>query len=153
MNSNQNKKGDIGENIIKEYLEKRGWIIYKPFTKDKAHFFDMLCTFEKQKVIAIDVKTKARLNKWNAQGINLRHYNEYLNFTNITNIPFYLIFVDDKLGTVHCAELKKMINPIFPNDDIIAWDLSQMQHMFNISNDQIKLLSEFDERNYIFKPL
>jgi len=56
------KKGEIGEMIIQDFLEKRGWIVYRPFTKDKAHYFDALATKNKEKVIAIDVKTKARLN-------------------------------------------------------------------------------------------
>jgi len=78
-------KGKIGEDIIRKYLEEKGWVVYFPFTKNKAHYFDMLATKDKEKVIAIDVKTKARFNKWNAQGINIKSYNEYLNFINKTN--------------------------------------------------------------------
>ena len=103
------KKGDLGENIVSEFLQKKGWIVYRPFTKDKAHYFDMLCTLNKEKVIAIDVKTKARLNNWNAQGIDIRSYNQYLNFVKQTSINFYLIFVDDKNGEVHLADYLKYI--------------------------------------------
>ena len=53
-------KGEIGEQIVTQYLEKKGWIVYFQFTKNKAHAFDMLCTYNKEKVIALDVKTKAR---------------------------------------------------------------------------------------------
>ena len=74
------KKGEIGEQIIREYLEKKGWIVYFPFTKDKAHAFDILATKNKEKVFALDVKTKARLNNWPAQGINIKSYKEYLSF-------------------------------------------------------------------------
>ena len=80
------KKGELGENIIREYLEKKGWIVYFPFTKNKAHAFDMLCTYNKEKVIALDVKTKARMNKYAAQGIDIRSYNEYLKFKAVNNI-------------------------------------------------------------------
>ena len=59
----QVKKGNIGEKIIQQYLEGKGWKVYKPFTKG-AHWFDMLACKNKAKVIAIDVKTKARFNKW-----------------------------------------------------------------------------------------
>lgn len=147
------KKGNIGEQIVSEYLEKKGWIIYRPFTKDKAHYFDMLCTFHKEKVIAIDVKTKARLNKWNAQGIDLRHYNEYLNFMKITKVNFYLIFVDDKTGEVHLAELNKLKNPIYPNKQIIAWNVNDMNYLFSISKQDIEELSKYDQRNYKFNPI
>lgn len=145
-------KGDIGEDIVAEYLEKKGWIIYRPFTKDKAHYFDMLCTFKKEKVIAIDVKTKARLNNWNAQGINIKSYNEYLNFVKMTNVNFYLIFVDDKTGVVHLADIVKLTNPIYPNEKIIAWKVDDMKYLFTISNEDIERLTKYDQRNYEYKP-
>jgi len=146
------QKGELGEQIISNYLEKKGWIVYRPFTKDKAHYFDMLCTYNKEKVIAIDVKTKARLNKWNAQGINIKSYNEYLNFVKTTSVNFYLIFVDDKTGAVHLADLIKLKNPIYPNEKIIAWNLNDMKYLFTITENEIKELSKYDQRNYEFKP-
>lgn len=146
------KKGDIGEKIIQEYLEKKGWIVYRPFTKDKAHYFDMLCTLEKEKVMAIDVKTKARLNKWDAQGINVKSYKEYLNFINTTNVPFYLFFIDDKNGNVHLADVTKLEDPIFPSYNIIAWHLSKMKLVFNIGTEAINELSKYDQRKYIYNP-
>jgi len=147
------KKGDIGEDIVAEFLQKKGWIIYRPFTKDKAHYFDMLCTFNKEKVIAIDVKTKARLNNWNAQGINIKSYNEYLDFVKMTSINFYLIFVDDKNGDVHLADLIKLKNPIYPNNKIIAWKVKDMKYLFTISQNDIERLSKHDQRNYKFNPI
>jgi hypothetical protein len=146
------KKGELGENIVREYLEAKGWIVYQPITKDKAHYFDMLCTLQKEKGIAIDVKTKARLNKWNAQGIDKRHYQQYMNFINTTQVNFYLFFVDDKTGDVHCADIKNLSNPIYPNDKIIAWNLNDMNLMFKLSLEQIAALSIYDQRNYEFKP-
>lgn len=146
------KKGDIGEDIVTEFLEKKGWIIYRPFTKDKAHYFDMLCTLNKEKVIAIDVKTKARLNNWAAQGINIKSYNEYLNFVEMTKVNFYLIFVDDKNGQVYLADLITLKNPIYPNSKIIAWKLDDMKYLFTISDEDIDRLSKYDQRNYEFNP-
>ena len=145
-------KGEIGEQIVTQYLEKKGWIVYRPYTKDKAHYFDMLCTFNKEKTIAIDVKTKARLNKWNAQGINVKSYNEYLNFVKNTNVKFYLIFVDDKIGQVYLADITKLDKPIYPNEHIIAWNLEDMKYLFTISNEDIERLTEHDQRNYKFNP-
>jgi hypothetical protein len=145
-------KGEIGEQIVTEYLEKKGWIVYRPYTKDKAHYFDMLCTFNKEKTIAIDVKTKARLNKWNAQGINVKSYNEYLNFVKNTNVNFYLIFVDDKIGEVYLADITKLDKPIYPNKHIIAWNLENMKYLFTISKEDIERLTKYDQRNYKFNP-
>jgi hypothetical protein len=146
------KKGDIGEKIIQEYLENKGWIVYRPFTKNKAHYFDILCTFEKEKVLAIDVKTKARFNKWEAQGINVKSYNEYINFIKTTNVPFFLFFIDDKNGDVHIADVTKLDEPIYPTYNIIAWHLSKMKFIFNIGIEAINELSKFDQRNYNYNP-
>jgi len=145
-------KGELGEEIIREYLEEKGWIVYCPFTKNKAHYFDQLATKNKEQVIALDVKTKARLNKWPAQGINVKHYNEYKNFIEKVNVPFYIIFIDDKNGDVYACELKNLKNGFHPAPHIIAWDLSQMKFLFNIGQEKIKILSEYDQRNYDYCP-
>jgi len=146
------KKGELGERIIQKYFEARGWIVYRPFTKNKAHYFDALATRDKEKVIAIDVKTKARLNNWKAQGINIKSYNEYKRFIDKVNVPFYLIFIDDKSGDVYCAELAKLTRSFNPTSYIIAWYLEDMTYLFNIGDDNIKRLSELDQRNYDYDP-
>jgi hypothetical protein len=146
------KKGELGENIIREYLESKGWIVYFPFTKNKAHAFDILCTLNKEKVIAIDVKTKARMNKFNAQGIDLRSYNEYLKFKEKMSIEFYLIFVDDKNGDVHTFEIGQKIESIIINK-IIFWWVKDMKFMFNIGKEKIEELSKYDQRGYDFNPI
>lgn len=146
------KKGEIGEKIVVDLLEKKGWIVYTPFTKGKAHYFDILATFNKENAIAVDVKTKARLNKWAAQGIDIRHYEQYLAFMNNHNVPFYLVFVDDKCGDVHLADIKNLKNPIYPNRKIIAWRLSEMKYIMNIGEEKVRELSKYDQRNYEFDP-
>lgn len=147
------KKGAIGEQIIQKMLEDKGWIVYTPFKKDKAHYFDMLATYEKARVIAIDVKTKARLNKWPAQGIDINTYNQYMAFVNSSKVPFFLCFIDDKVGDIHACNIEKLVNPIHINNRTIAWSLSQMKLIGNIGNDKINELSEYDQRNYTYNPL
>jgi hypothetical protein len=149
------KKGYLGEKIIQEYLEKKGWIVYFPYTKNKAHYFDILATKNKEKAIAVDVKTKARLNLWPATGINIKSYNEYLNFIKKTNIQFYLIFIDDKSGETHCANLKKLktCENIRPTNKIIAWYLKDMKYLFTIKKEKIIELSKYDQRNYPYMPI
>lgn len=146
------KKGECGERIFREFLEWRGWIVYQPLTKDKAHAFDMLATKDKSQIIGIDIKTKARLNKYAAQGINIKSWNEYLSFRDKMNIPFYLVFIDDKTGDVHSFEIGSEISSFNLTDKIIAWHLKDMDFLFNIGESNIKELSKFDQRNYLFNP-
>lgn len=147
------QKGEIGESIIREYLENKGWIVYFPFTKNKAHAFDMLATYNKEKVFALDVKTKARFNNWEAQGINIKHYNEYINFKKQMSIPFYIVFVDDKNGDVHSMELNEETPSFKVNENIVAWHLKNMKFLFNIGQEKINKLSEYDQRSYEYKPI
>jgi hypothetical protein len=146
------KKGEIGEEIFRKYLEDRGWIVYFPFTKNKAHYFDLLATKDKSHVIACDVKTKARLNKWAATGIDIRHWNQYNEFCQKANVPFYLVFIDDKSGDVHAQELNKLTDAFNPTPYIIAWPLSCMKYLFNIGEKSVKQLSEYDTRTYTYNP-
>lgn len=147
------KKGNAGENIIRSMIVEKGWITYSPDQHDKAHYFDMLATKDKKQIIALDVKTKARLNKWVAQGIDERHYKEYRNFKSETNINFYIFFVDDKNGDIHYAELDELKSPLYPKKGIIAWPLSEMHHFGKLNDEQIKSLSQYDTRSYSYNPV
>ena len=146
------KKGELGEQIIQDYLENRGWIVYFPFTKDRPHYFDMLATKDKERVVAIDVKTKARFNNFPMQGINVKSYNEYLHFVKSTNVPFYLIFVDDKNGDVHAVDIATLHDGVVMGT-VIAWNLSQMKYLFKIDSEKIAELSNYDQRSYEYNPL
>jgi hypothetical protein len=146
------KKGLLGENFVRKMLNQKGWITYSPDC-DGAHYFDILATKNKQSVIAVDVKTKARFNKWAAQGIDIRHYNEYMRFTQQTGIPFYLVFVDDKNGDVHAGELAKLKHSFNPAPHIIAWPLSEMKKICTITDTGLLTeMSSHDTRKYNFNP-
>jgi len=67
-------------------------------------------------------------------------------------VPFYLIFIDDKCGDVYTAELAKLKNYFNPTPYIIAWYLDEMFFLFNIGEENIKKLSEFDQRSYKYNP-
>jgi Holliday junction resolvase len=149
------KKGNLGEQIIREYLEKSGWIVYFPFSKG-AHWFDMLATRGKERVVAIDIKTKARFNKWAAQGIDVKAYKEYVRFYENNLVPFFIIFIDDKIGDVHSADIRKLKDaPYFnPTPYIIAWELKHMKRLdLRLTAEQIRGLSAFDQRKYEFNPI
>lgn len=145
-------KGELGEAIFREYLEARGWIVYFPFTKDRPHYFDMLATKDKEKVIACDVKTKARLNlSPPSTGINIAAYDGYKRFAEKTQVPFYLVFIDDKSGEVHFAEIKNLPEGRrISGGKIIIWPLASMKYLFNIEAENIKLLTKYDQRNHIY---
>lgn len=146
------KKGDIGEKIVKEYLEKHGYIVYQPTTSG-AHYFDMLATKDKQEVISLDVKTKARLNKYEATGIDLAHYEDYKRLMNTTQILFYIYFVDEMEGKVYRQLLNKLPEPFKLNKYIVCWYLKDLIYLFDITEQQKNELKKLNTRNYEYKPI
>lgn len=154
------KKGVFGENIVREYLESNGWIVYEPIT-DKAHAFDKLCIKDKINIVIAEVKTKARMNKFNATGIDVRHYKEYCNIKDKYNIPIFIFFVDEYTKAIYgnkLSELQKEYKAkdgIYPkyidtrnNKRIILFSLEIMKHIYNLTDNEVEYLKKESSRNY-----
>ena len=155
------KKGDFGEKIIRQYLEKKGFVIYEPIT-NTAHAFDKLAIKDKKQVIIAEVKSKARLNKYNATGIDVRHYNEYRFIRDKYNIPVFLFFVDEMLGKIYGNKLnileKDYIDKSgieYPNTKIakgiILFSLEVMKPVYDLSEQEVLFLKEHSVRKYDYK--
>lgn len=152
------EKGEYAEKIIREYLEKFGYVVYFPFTKNRAHAFDMLATLGKEKVIALDVKAKARMNKLPMTGINERTWNEYKNFSDKCNVPFKLIFVDEHPSEKRVygndlselGEPDKVLNKGSKNA-IYLWNLTKMKDMFSLTDEQFTELTTLSQRSYEYE--
>jgi len=160
------KKGTLGESIVIETLKKLfpEYDILTQNIKDKAHWVDLILMNKINNDIKyIEVKTKARLNKYPMTGIDYKHYQEYIRL-NEKGIDVIIFFVDDKLGDIHYLPVSKAIelenqNKIkildFKQRNInkktICWFLEDMKFITNISKDQIDKLTKLDERNHNFK--
>ena len=143
-NKTEVKKGNKGEKIIQEYLEQKQYNVYIP-TTDIMHWFDGVATKNKEELFFYDVKTKPKFIYYEAQGIDERHYEQYLKLSEKTNSPFYIYFVDDQSGDVHKASLRKLqilkekgeiIE--FKNKKILAWYLKHLEFLFKLTDKQIK---------------
>lgn len=156
------KKGEIGEQIVQEYLERRGLVVYRPVTNG-AHSFDMMAIRNRQNAVAIDVKAKARLNKWRATGVNQRHFEEYRAFSEHHNMPFWLFFVDEYEQRVYGNNLRvletlyRAEKVTFPHimhtktgTDIRLWHLDSMVHIANLASDVCSELQKYNQRAYTY---
>lgn len=95
------KKGNIGEVIIRKYLEDKGYVIYEPVT-DGAHHFDKVISRNKKFLAIAEIKTYERLKFKDETGINLKNYKEYLNI----EIEVFVFFVDYVTKTIYGNKLK-----------------------------------------------
>jgi len=157
------QKGEIGEDIVRQCLEKKGWIVYQPKT-DGAHCFDMLSIKDKKTAIALDIKAKARMNKYPATGIDQKQYEEYAFFSKKHNMPFWVIFVDEMLGKIYGNTIEELESPriaenkaypfVFTNgygQKIRLWPLSAMIPIASIVAEDIHRLKSLNQRNYSFQ--
>lgn len=152
------KKGDIGERIVRAYLEAKGWVVYRPETEG-PHCFDMLSIREKRTAIAIDVKAKARLNRYPATGINQKHFEEYFAFSKKHNMPFWLVFVDEMQREVYGNTIEELEKPReidgrkYPmvmewKTPTRIWPLSVMKTISKLTEEHCKELVSVSQRKH-----
>lgn len=155
------RKGSVGEQIVRAHLEGKGWVVYQPITEG-AHHFDMLSIKDKKSAIALDVKTKARLNKYPATGINQKHFEEYLRFSKKHCMPFWIVFVDEMLGEVYGNTLGELEKPRtvegnnYPlikcwGPPIRIWPLEAMKNIARLEDCDKSELTNLSQRNYEYE--
>lgn len=158
-------KGESGEAMLDDLLMSEQWIVYRPINKDRPHYFDRLATLNKQKVIAIEVKTKARMNfpmrfshhsePQPCTGFNRSQWGEYQRFVNDTKVPLFVFFIDDKIGDIHCVNLLLLTldhSRDISGGKILVWPLKDMTYWCSLNREQVATLSKLDQRNYDFMP-
>lgn len=150
------KKGNLGEAIIKEILEERGYVVYKCITFG-SHAFDFLAVRNKREFKIIEVKSKARLNKYYATGIDEKYFYEYKAIFENQKIDVIIFFVDDHPNEerIYCQNLSKLMedkiidNIIYPNSQIIkgsvVFSLTDMIHVRKLSPKQVHELREYSK--------
>ena len=157
-NKTQVKKGNIGENIVKSYLENKGFIVYEPVT-NRSHPFDKIAVKNKNNMIIVEVKTKARMNRFNATGFDVRSYNYYKLLRDKYNIPLHCFFVDEYLGKIYGNKLSVLEeeyldnkNVLYPNtkivNNIILFSLDKMNLIHTLKDNEIKEIKKHNTRNY-----
>ena len=153
------RKGEIGEQIVKPYLEAKGYVVYRPATEG-AHAFDALAIRSKEHCIAYDVKAKAMMNKYPATGVNLSHFMCYWKFSQKHHMPFWLFFVDEMLGQIYGNNLDELEKhrhvdgvdyPFVLNtrkDDIRLWPLEAMLKVTDLTDEQKAALAACNQRTH-----
>lgn len=157
-------KGEYGEQIVREILERKGFVVYQPIT-NKAHAFDIMAIRDKRSCIAMDVKAKSRRNKYPDTGVNEEHYQIYAAFAEKHQMPFWVVFVDEMDGKIYGNSLRLLDTPVevgginYPliwkphqGKVIRYWPLINMRHFADLTSDDMQILKSMNQRNHEFQP-
>lgn len=149
---NEVKKGDIGESIIKDFLEAHNYILYRPITNG-AHKIDFFAhsSIEK-KVICAEVKSKRRMATKAKTGVNVSALQHYSELYEKHNIPTYIFFIDDFERCVYGNWLHMLgageITGRNNYQAVTVWELSAMKFIRWLSEVEITELSKHTSENY-----
>ena len=134
------KKGNIGEQIVEDYLIKQGIIPYRPCT-DGAHPFDRLCaSADKQRIFVAEIKSKPARYAYPDTGINYSHYCDYMNIAMKYSMDIFLYFVDEHKGCIYGAELVSRLVPEYQiehNGKLLSYPMHQSHYQ---NGKQIKMV-------------
>lgn len=156
-------KGNTGEQIVTEYLIKRGYIPYKP-EPIGAHPFDRLCaTPDKKRIFVAEIKTKPARVYYPDTGIDIRHYRDYDNIQKTHNLEVFLFFVDQDRKSIYGNKLSRLMEQrevqhsgkilLYPIQDrgIIYFPLVSMIMVGKLTDAQSETLEELSTRNKAYK--
>ena len=151
------KKGNIGERIVRQYLEKKGLVCYQPVTEG-AHAFDMLAIHDKKQMVIAEVKSKALLNRWRATGFPQKNYEEYRHIQKKYGIPVFIFFVDEHMGKIYGNTLEELDKEIFregarfpmliQNGTTRIFHFDSMKLVHDLTDAECEELKQYTRRSY-----
>lgn len=153
------QKGNIGEDIVRSFLESKGFVVYTPVS-DGAHPFDMLCVKQKRMCIAAEVKTKAARTYYPDTGFNISTYEDYIAFSKKHNMDIFIFFVDENCKKIYGNWLrildketkithngKELLYPMNQNGQRY-FPINKMRVISEITDIESSKLKELSSRNY-----
>lgn len=156
----QVKKGTYGENLVKQYLHDNGYLLYT-LDKPDIHPFDFLAVKKYDDLMFVEIKTKARMNKYYATGIDTYRYNNYTHLFELYQIPIFLFFVDEHPeekriygNFLHILSRSGEVNgEIYPMilKNITLFHLSTMKDIIRLSDSDCAILQKYSTRTHNYE--
>ena len=140
------KKGCIGENYAKQFLEEKGFILYAPVTNG-AHKIDYFAhSGNDKRVIAIDAKAKKRMAKYCETGINTSQLIHYKEIMEKHKIPVFLYFVDDFEECIY-GQWLQLLGEGIERKNVTVWDLSKMVLIRTLNKKEVDELKKYSKKD------
>jgi hypothetical protein len=148
------KKGMIGESIVRNDLQSKGYQIMQ-FEKGEAHPFDMFCFNKKtQKHFLVEVKTKSRMKHYNMTGISVRHFSQYSAYIDKNSIDFWLFFVDHITGVIEAGKLQELrLLTMERHGGSVVWDRDFLRPIRRLTKDERMAIEQVSVGEFDFKPI
>lgn len=146
------KRGNVGENIVKNHFESLGYIIYEPITNG-AHPFDKFVAHSNKKdLFILEVKTKPARIKYPDTGIDISAYNGYKYIVDTYRINIFLVFVDDLNKSVYGNWITELDKPYknYPLETggIIYWHIGSMTELRKLTDTECDEIRKYYTGNY-----
>jgi len=152
------QKGDYGEILVRQFLEKRGYGIYQPVSM-LPHPIDMIAWRRGILSFAVEVKTKPACRKYPETGIEFYQYEHYLRFCETASIPLFIAFVDEERGEIYGNYLHELDKPTeyggmhYPKtightggkNVTRYFPLCNMEHLRDLTPAEINLLKKYTQ--------
>ena len=110
------KKGYVGEDIVRKFLQQEGYVVYEPVIQE-AHPFDKVAVRDKTKLYLIEIKTKQSTGD-NCYVINNSSLNTYKYFLKEYSLPMLIFFVDynSDVKELRYTSLTNLLKPTIVNN-------------------------------------
>lgn len=152
-------KGEIGEQLVRDLLEKQGWTVYATKTPG-SHPFDILAFKPNGARIGVDVKTYPSRTIYPDTGINTAHFKKYQEYSRDSDTEFWIYFVDEVKGKIYGSSLHELEKPTTAKGNIYPftlkcrtgskrmWPVSSMETLGYIPESVCKQLKRLRQSNY-----
>lgn len=152
-----NKLGQMGEDIFVERLIKRG-IPYRFYgDRNSSHDIDLIVTINGIDYL-VDVKTKRRRDKYEDTGMDYPDYLKYNRLSVELGIDVLIVFVDYFIGKIIYQDLIILDewDGYYPHHDfrygvkkgITYFNLNNLKYFDTLTDREIQLLKSMEKSNY-----
>ena len=152
------KKGYVGEEIVKSFLNKKKFKIYRPDNDEEPHLIDLivLCGWE---IVAIDIKCKPKREFFEDTGFDLKDVKKYISLQKTNKIKVAIYFCDEKAKLVYGAFLNDLMKPVkiggkkYPltesagKESVVYFPLVNMKTVKKLTDEECLAIAQYSSRN------
>lgn len=135
--------GNLGEAYIPQFCKAKNLKCYQPSWNDSFPV-DSIMLDNKNKVYALEIKTKPKMLYYDRTGFDYVDYLTYLDF----DIPVYILFVDYIAKKIYGNWLTKLKNNVIIDGKYVYFELKHMITYKELNEDEVLQLKNASNNTY-----